>query len=87
MFKYFWKHCSNTPLYAVLPAFDDVKEALTKLKEKGFRLFAFSNGKKEAVEKLLSHAGVRELFLDVVSVDDIKTYFTSNRRRRNKTCR
>ena len=74
MFKYFWKHCSNTPLYAVLPAFDDVKEALTKLKEKGFRLFAFSNGKKEAVEKLLSHAGVRELFLDVVSVDDIKTF-------------
>lgn len=61
-------------IYAVLPAFDDVKEALTKLKEKGFRLFAFSNGKKEAVEKLLIHAGVRELFLGVVSVDDIKTF-------------
>jgi 2-haloacid dehalogenase len=61
-------------IYSVLPAFDDVKEALTKLKEKGFRLFAFSNGKAEAVEKLLIHAGVRELFLDVVSVDDIKTF-------------
>jgi 2-haloacid dehalogenase len=61
-------------IYAVLPAFDDVKEALKKLKEKGFRLFAFSNGKAEAVEKLLIHAGVRELFLDVVSVDDIKTF-------------
>lgn len=61
-------------IYAVLPAFTDVKEALTKLKEKGFRLFAFSNGKKEAVEKLLIHAGVRELFLGVVSVDDIKTF-------------
>jgi 2-haloacid dehalogenase len=61
-------------IYSVLAAFDDVKEALTKLKEKGFRLFAFSNGKAEAVEKLLIHAGVRELFLDVVSVDDIKTF-------------
>jgi len=61
-------------IYAVLPAFNDVKEALSKLKEKGFRLFAFSNGKKEAVEKLLVHAGVRDLFLDVVSVDDIKTF-------------
>jgi len=61
-------------IYSVLPAFDDVKEALKKLKEKGFRLFAFSNGKAEAVEKLLIHAGVRELFLDVVNVDDIKTF-------------
>ncbi|MBU0924893.1 haloacid dehalogenase type II [bacterium] len=61
-------------IYSVLPAFDDVKEALKKLKEKGFRLFAFSNGKAEAVEKLLIHVGVRELFLDVVSVDDIKTF-------------
>lgn len=61
-------------IYSVLAAFDDVKEALKKLKEKGFRLFAFSNGKAEAVEKLLIHAGVRELFLDVVSVDDIKTF-------------
>ena len=61
-------------IYAVLPAFDDVKESLIKLKEKGFRIFAFSNGKKEAVEKLLTHAGVRDLFLGVVSVDDIKTF-------------
>lgn len=61
-------------IYAVLPAFDDVKEALIKLKEKGFRLYAFSNGKASAVEKLLTNAGIRELFLGVVSVDDIKTF-------------
>lgn len=61
-------------IYAVLPSFSDVKIALEKLKEKGFRIFAFSNGKKEAVEKLLVHAGIRDLFLDVVSVDDIKTF-------------
>lgn len=61
-------------IYAILPAFDEVKEALEKFKKKGFRLFAFSNGKKEAVEKLLTNAGIIDLFLGVVSVDDIKTF-------------
>jgi len=61
-------------IYAILPSFDDVKPALERLKQKGFRLFAFSNGKKAAVEKLLINAGISELFLDVVSVDDIKTF-------------
>ena len=61
-------------IYAVLPAFLEVKESLEKFKEKGFALFAFSNGKKEAVEKLLDNAGVLDLFDGVVSVDDIKTF-------------
>ncbi|WP_368030616.1 haloacid dehalogenase type II [Arcobacter sp. s6] len=61
-------------IYAILPAFADVKESLIKLKEKGFRLYAFSNGKEAAVEKLLINAGIKELFLGVVSVDDIKTF-------------
>lgn len=61
-------------IYGILPAFSEVKEALKKFKEKGFRLFAFSNGKKEAVEKLLENAGIKEFFLGIVSVDDIKTF-------------
>ena len=61
-------------IYAVLPAFDEVKEALLEFKAKGFRLFAFSNGKKQAVDKLLETAGIRYLFLGIVSVDDIKTF-------------
>jgi len=61
-------------IYAILPAFEEVKVALSKLKEKGYRLFAFSNGKAEAVEKLLNNAGIRDLFLGVVSVDDIKIF-------------
>ncbi len=61
-------------IYAVLPAFDEVKSALNSFKSKGFKMFAFSNGKKEAVEKLLANAGVIELFDGVVSVDDIKTF-------------
>ncbi len=61
-------------IYAVLPAFDEVKEALNKFKEKGFRLFAFSNGKAEAVERLLDNAGIKDLFLGIVSVDDLRTF-------------
>lgn len=61
-------------IYRVLPAFDDAKEGLTQLREAGNRLFAFSNGASDALEVLLSNAGIRELFLGVVSVDDIKSF-------------
>lgn len=61
-------------IYRILPAFDDVKEGLTRLKAAGFRLFAFSNGAAEALEVLLSNAGIRDFFLGVVSVDDIKSF-------------
>jgi len=61
-------------IYRILPAFADVKEGLTRLKAAGFRLFAFSNGAEEALEVLLNNAGIRDLFLGVVSVDDIKTF-------------
>lgn len=61
-------------IYRVLPAFDDVSEGLTQLQRAGFRLFAFSNGEPEALESLLSNAGIRTLFDGVVSVDDMKSF-------------
>jgi len=61
-------------IYRVLPAFDDVKQGLTRLKVAGFRLYAFSNGAVDALEVLLNNAGIRDLFLGVVSVDDIKSF-------------
>ncbi len=61
-------------IYRVLPAFSDVKEGLTRLKTAGFRLYVFSNGKADALEMLFNTAGIRDLFLDIVSVDDIKTF-------------
>jgi 2-haloacid dehalogenase len=60
--------------YKVLPAFDDVKEGLERAKEYGFRMFAFSNGSADAVETLLKHAGIKDYFFGVVSVDEIKTF-------------
>ncbi len=61
-------------VYRVLPIFEDVKEGLARTRSAGFRLYAFSNGKADALETLLSNAGIRDLFHGVVSVDDIKTF-------------
>ena len=61
-------------IYRVLPAFADVKEGLTELKEADFRLYAFSNGAVDALERLLSAANIREMFLDLVSVDGLKSF-------------
>lgn len=60
--------------YAVLPAFDDVGGALKQLNEAGIRCFAFSNGTTAAVEGLLEHAGIRNYFEGIVSVDDLETF-------------
>lgn len=60
--------------YRVLPAFGDVAESLTALKAAGHTMYAFSNGTADAVEGLLSNAGIRELFDGVVSVDPLQTF-------------
>lgn len=60
--------------YRVLPAFNDVTESLTKLKAAGHKMYAFSNGTDDAVEGLLDNAGIRELFVGVVSVDPLQTF-------------
>jgi len=60
--------------YRVLPAFDDVQEALAQAGKSGFNIFAFSNGSEEAVEMLLTNAGIRSYFLGIVSVDAMKSF-------------
>lgn len=60
--------------YRVLPAFGDVEEGLVRAKKSGFRMFAFSNGSADAVETVLKNAGIREYFIGVVSVDEMKSY-------------
>ena len=61
-------------VYKTLPAFDDVVQALVDLSDSGHRLYAFSNGNKEAVEGLLVAANIKDYFLGVVSVDSLKTF-------------
>ncbi len=60
--------------YRELPAFEDAEPALRELRARDCRLFAFSNGAAEAVETLLSAAGIREYFLGVVSCDDVRSF-------------
>ncbi len=60
--------------YRELPAFEDAEPALRELRARDCRLFAFSNGAAEAVETLLSAAGIREHFLGVVSCDDVRSF-------------
>jgi len=60
--------------YRTLPAFQDASEGLARAREAGFRLFAFSNGARDAVEALLTQAGLRQHFIDVVSVDEVRSF-------------
>ncbi len=60
--------------YRVLPAFDDVQEALDQAGKAGLNIFAFSNGSEEAVEILLMNAGIRNCFHGIVSVDAVRSF-------------
>lgn len=60
--------------YRTLPAFNDAEDSLAQLKEADYRLYAFSNGSADAVETLLTAAGIRDFFIGVISVDDLKSF-------------
>ncbi|MDZ4257752.1 MAG: haloacid dehalogenase type II [Gemmatimonadales bacterium] len=60
--------------YRTLPAFADVQDGLVRLRAAGCRLFAFSNGSAAAVHELLVAAGIRDLFLGIVSVEALRTF-------------
>jgi len=60
--------------YRSLPAFGDVAPGLQQTQDAGFRVFAFSNGSRDAVAGLLGAAGIRDRFEDVVSVDDLRSF-------------
>lgn len=60
--------------YLTLPPFADVRQGLTELQAAGFQMYAFSNGIADALETLLTNAGIRGYFLGVISVDDVKTF-------------
>eukprot|EP00127_Corallochytrium_limacisporum_P005429 Clim_evm41s204 gene=Clim_evmTU41s204 len=60
--------------YATLPAFEDSLGGLKMITDAGFQCYAFSNGTQAALEKILSHANVRQYLIDVISCDEIKRY-------------
>ncbi|MBE8182710.1 MAG: haloacid dehalogenase type II [Candidatus Portiera sp.] len=60
--------------YSQLPIYAEVKDALIKVKEMGYNLWAFSNGEEQQVRSLLENAGILDLFKGVVSVDAIGSF-------------
>ena len=60
--------------FRVLPAFDDVEACFDALDPAVFDRYALSNGSRDAIEMLLENAGIRDRFVDVVSVDEIGTF-------------
>jgi 2-haloacid dehalogenase len=60
--------------YRRLPAFPDVVNGLERARKAGFRMYAFSNGLASDVASLLDHARIREFFIDIVSVDEIRSF-------------
>ncbi|MCW8890415.1 MAG: haloacid dehalogenase type II [Sedimenticola sp.] len=60
--------------YRHLPVFQDTADALNRLTQADHRLFAFSNGLPDDLESLLATAGIRDQFIDIVSVHEIKTF-------------
>jgi 2-haloacid dehalogenase len=57
-----------------LQAYKDVVPGLRDLKEKGFKLVAFSNGKPEVLKEQLEFAKLDEFFDQVLSVEAVKRY-------------
>ncbi|MDE1943090.1 MAG: haloacid dehalogenase type II [Betaproteobacteria bacterium] len=60
--------------YRTLPPFKDAAAGLGMLQHGNFRMYAFSNGTADTVERLLDQAGLLHFFLGVISVDDIRSF-------------
>lgn len=60
--------------YKTLPAFPDVKECLDRCRSDGHGIYAFSNGGREDVKKLLTHSGVDSFFDGIVSTEEINSF-------------
>lgn len=60
--------------YKILPDFPDVKDGLQKLKNANHKLYAFSNGSKDAIKQLLSNSNLTGYFDGIVSAKDVQTF-------------
>jgi 2-haloacid dehalogenase len=60
--------------YRRLPAYDDTRVCLSKLKGNEIEIIAFSNGKKSDLIDLFRHAGIIDYFDQIVSVDEVQIF-------------
>lgn len=57
-----------------LPPYPDVKPGLKQLKDSGYKLIAFSNGKPDVLKSQLEFAEIDSFFDGIHSVEEIKKY-------------
>lgn len=60
--------------FAGLSAHDDIKPALTKLKNNGYQTIAFSNSSLTLIKKQIENAGLNEYFDQVISVEETGSF-------------
>jgi 2-haloacid dehalogenase len=65
--------------YLSLTAFPDVKPGLEALKKQGLKLAILSNGEPKMLEAAAKSAGIRGLLDEIISVEEVKIFKTSNR--------
>jgi 2-haloacid dehalogenase len=66
-------------LYLKLEAYPEVKDLLTKLKQKGFKTGILSNGSMKMLNSAVDNANIRELLDQILSVEECKTYKPSKK--------
>lgn len=57
-----------------LKAYKDVEPGLEKLKNSGYQLIAFSNGKPSVLKEQLDYAGLTSFFDKILSVESVRKY-------------
>ena len=65
--------------YLSLAAFPDVKPGLEALRQQGLKLAILSNGEPKMLDAAARSAGIRDLLDEVISVEEVKIFKTSNR--------
>lgn len=60
--------------FASLPAHEDIKSALTQLRDSGYRTIAFSNSSLDLITKQIENAGLTPYFDEVVSVEETGSF-------------
>jgi 2-haloacid dehalogenase len=61
-------------MYRRLPAFPEASASLDRIRQRGHRMVAFSNGEADFVRAVLSNSALITRLEDVVSIDEIKVY-------------
>ena len=61
-------------LYKILTPFPEVKEVLTNLKKKNYKLAILSNGTPTLLQQLVSSNDLNNLFDDIFSIEEVNIY-------------